>query len=54
MIDVPPPPALPLRWAIPLTSVGIAVLFGGAVAWAHYGDAIYFDLLAAGLAGCLF
>ena len=35
-----------------LSSLGLATIAGGATAWAHYGGVIYFDLVAAGLAGC--
>lgn len=37
-----------------LSSLGLAALAGGAAAWAHYGNVIYFDLLSAGFNGCFF
>jgi hypothetical protein len=32
--------------------VAIAVLGGAVVLWAHYGTAVFFELLAAGLQSC--
>ena len=32
----------------------LAVLAGASAAWAHFGSTIYFDMLAASFAGCLF
>jgi hypothetical protein len=37
-----------------LSLAAIVAVVGASVAWAHFGGAIYFDLLAASFAGCLF
>jgi hypothetical protein len=33
--------------------VGGALLFGTVALWVHYGTAVFFDMIASGLAACL-
>ncbi len=33
--------------------LGAAALFGTLVLWAHYGTAVFFDMITSGLAACL-
>lgn len=44
------------RWRnialIGLGMSGVAVLAAAVVLWAHYGTAVFFDLIAAGIAYC--
>ena len=45
-----------LRMSRPLAVVGVAVtlLLAGTVAlWAHYGTAVFYEMIVAGLAACL-
>jgi hypothetical protein len=32
--------------------LGIAVLLGAAVLWFHYGTAVFFEMIASGIAAC--
>jgi hypothetical protein len=37
-----------------LTGAVVAVLLGGTVAlWAHYGTAVFYEMIVAGIAACL-
>jgi hypothetical protein len=45
-----------LRISAPLIAVALAVmlLFSGTAAlWAHYGTAVFYEIMVAGLAACL-
>jgi hypothetical protein len=33
-------------------AVGVLLLFGALVLWAHYGTAVFFEMLASGIAAC--
>jgi len=33
-------------------SLGLAVLLGAAVLWIHYGSAVFFEMIAAGISAC--
>lgn len=56
------PPQFRLCYAPPMTrtaivlssAAGILLLGGGGALWAQYGGQIFFDMLAAGLAGCFY
>jgi len=50
-------PALANAALISRPMLGLAVLAGGLVAatlvlWAHYGTAVFFEIIAAGIAAC--
>ncbi|WP_034464318.1 hypothetical protein [Afipia sp. P52-10] len=52
-----PPEALPALQRLPValvTAVAVALLFlAGALAlWVHYGTAVFFETIAAGIAAC--
>lgn len=51
------PAALPARQragTLALIGAGLAVVLIGALAlWFHYGTAVFFETIAAGIAGCL-
>jgi hypothetical protein len=32
--------------------LGAAMLFGALVLWFHYGTAVFFEMIASGIAGC--
>ena len=45
-----------LKMSAPLIAVALAValLFAGTMAlWAHYGTAVFYEMIVAGLAACL-
>jgi hypothetical protein len=45
-------PARPQRALTALAAVGALVLAGTLGLWAHYGTAVFFELIATGLAAC--
>ena len=50
----PPSPRLPV-WSRPLIGVAtaIGVLLAGTIAmWVHYGTAVFYEMIVAGLAAC--
>lgn len=56
-LDTTNPPmagtAAPMRWAAPAIVAGAALLLAAAVAlWARYGTAVFFEMIAAGIAAC--
>jgi hypothetical protein len=34
------------------TGLGAAILLGAAVLWFHYGTAVFFEMIASGIAAC--
>lgn len=51
------PPALPVRTAgralvIGLSLLGAAILIAALALWLHYGTTVFFETIAAGIAGC--
>jgi hypothetical protein len=34
------------------SGLGAAILFGAAVLWFHYGTAVFFEMIASGIAAC--
>ena len=43
-----------LSGPLALTGVAVAVVLGGTVAlWAHYGTAVFYEMIVAGIAACL-
>jgi hypothetical protein len=50
--SVAPAPRLPSRLTMALAGV-IAVMLAGTIAlWAHYGTAVFFEIIRAGFAAC--
>jgi hypothetical protein len=49
-----PPPARKLASAIVLGAAGLgaALLLGALVLWFHYGTAVFFEMIASGIAAC--
>jgi len=47
-------PARRLMPAIVVTGValGVAILLGALVLWFHYGTAVFFEMIASGIAAC--
>ncbi|MEA2915401.1 MAG: hypothetical protein QOJ15_7482 [Bradyrhizobium sp.] len=50
-------PLLPARRLAPAIAVagvalGVAILLGTLVLWFHYGTAVFFEMIAAGIAAC--
>jgi hypothetical protein len=53
---MPETAAVSSRISVPLVAVAVAValLLAGTVAlWAHYGTAVFYEMIVAGLAACL-
>lgn len=53
MPQLPSPPIALRRPMVALAAL-VAVLVAGAVAlWVHYGTAVFYEMIAAGIASCL-
>ncbi|MBV8746643.1 MAG: hypothetical protein JO134_16525 [Xanthobacteraceae bacterium] len=53
---MPPPTSPRLALPGPMVAAGalVAVLVAGAIVlWAHYGTAVFYEMVAAGIASCL-
>jgi hypothetical protein len=33
--------------------IGVALMIGAAVLWVHYGTAVFFEMIASGIAACI-
>jgi hypothetical protein len=45
-----------LKTSVPLVAAGLVVLLlfaGTAALWAHYGTAVFYEMIVAGIAACL-
>jgi hypothetical protein len=47
----------PARWLAPAmvvagVALGVAILLGTLVLWFHYGTAVFFEMIASGIAAC--
>ena len=38
--------------AVAAVAIGVAILLGTLVLWLHYGTAVFFEMIASGIAAC--
>ncbi len=54
MPDTATAPTLRLSRPLVITAAAVAILLGGTLAlWAHYGTAVFYEMIVAGIAACL-
>ena len=46
------PPRLPRGWLLALGAAGAALMAATVALWAHYGGAVFYEAILAGLAAC--
>lgn len=51
---IPTEPSRKVASAIVMSAAGLgaAILLGAAVLWFHYGTAVFFEMIASGIAAC--
>jgi len=53
MPQLPSPPIALPRPMVALAALVAVLVAGAAVLWAHYGTAVFYEMVAAGVAWCL-
>lgn len=46
-----PPKAVPAM-AVAAAALGVILVLGALALWFHYGTAVFFEMIASGIAGC--